>query len=285
MDVPGDTADTAETPVDTPADTADALAETPVDGACGGGPDRSARRPFPCRRRPLVVAVGAVAAATVLALVADVALEHTARHRIAQAAACRLRPSGPVRASLSGDLAGLRLLTGRVGSVHIEAADVRRQGMDIAVAVDLRGVTTKGAVSGGTATATVPYADLRSRMGAAAAGLRPSGDGQGNLVLTGTAAGVPLPVTVRTRITTAAGTVTVTPVDVSVFGSDFPVAALASHELTKGLAGRLAPRTVQVPPLPSGVTLTGARAGADGLDLTLTMARTTAHSGSNGCPA
>lgn len=232
-----------------------------------------------------MVAACAVAGVLVLASVGDVVLEHVARTRIAEAASCRLRPVGTVRAGLSGSLAGLRLLTGRVGTVHIEADDVRRQGMDIAVAADLRDVTTKGAMSGGTATATVPYADLRSRMGSAAAGLRPSGDGRGGLLLTGTAAGLPLPVTVRTRITTTADAVTVTPLDVSVLGTDFPVAALASHAATKGLAGRLAPRTVQVPPLPSGVRLTGARAGADGLDLSLSVPRTAAGSGHNGCAA
>jgi hypothetical protein len=230
-----------------------------------------------------VVAAGTVVGAVILASIGDVVLEHVARGRIARAAACELRPAGAVRASLSGSLAGLRLLTGRVGSVRIEADDVRRQGLDIAVAAELRGVTTKGSMRGGTATATIPYDQLRSRMGTAAAGLRPSGDGRGGLLLTGTAAGVPLPVTVRTRITTSGDAVTVTPLDVSVFGADFPVAGLAAQPATRALAGQLAPRTVQVPPLPSGVRLTGARAGADGLDLTLSVSRTAAGSGHNGC--
>ncbi|SDO83462.1 LmeA family phospholipid-binding protein [Actinacidiphila guanduensis] len=248
-------------------------------------PNRPIRRFPPLRRKPLVVTASALAGACVLALLADVALEHTARERIVRAAACKLRPAGRVSARLDGSLAGLRLLTGEVGSVHIEAEDVRRQGMDLSVAADLYHVTTKGRTSGGTATATLSYAALGNRIGDGMAGLRPQSDGHGGLLLTGTISGVPLPVTVHTGLTAAGDRLTVTPTDVSVLGEDFPVAHLAANPTTSRLAGKLAPRTVAIPQLPSGVRLTGVHTAPDGVELALSLPRSIAGAGNSTCAA
>jgi hypothetical protein len=237
------------------------------------------------RRKPLVVTASVVAGVLVLAAVADVLLERTARERIARAARCELSPTGPVSAKLSGSLAGLRLLTGRVGTVHIEAEDVRRNGTSMSVAADLHQVTTKGRTSGGTATATISYDELRKRLGSAAAGLSPGSDGHGGLVLTGTFAGIPLPITVHTRITTAADRLTVAPTDVSVLGEDFPLDRLAARPNTAGLAATLKPRTVKAPELPAGVRLTGTHAGAGGLGLTLSISHSVTSASSKGCSA
>jgi hypothetical protein len=215
--------------------------------------------------------VAAGIATVAIAGIADLALEHTARQRIAEAAACRLRPAGPVSAGFGGTLAGLRLLTGKLGTVHISADDVRRDGISLSVSADLHDVSTEGATSGGSATATIAYGELRRRLGSAAAGLAPRPDGAGGLVLAGRLAGIPLPVTVRTRITTTADSLTVSPSAVSILGQVFPVDRLTANPKTARLAERLAPRTVTLPSLPRGVRLTGSRAGGDGLVLTLAL--------------
>ena len=105
------------------------------------------------------------------------------------------------------------------------------------------------------------------------------------LVLTGTLAGLPLPVTVHARIGTTARSVTVTPTDVDVLGQVFRVASLSASPRTAPLAAKLAPHTVTVPELPSGVRITGARAGADGLRLTASISPGTASQHTNGCAA
>ncbi|HEY5834021.1 DUF2993 domain-containing protein [Streptomyces sp.] len=243
-----------------------------------------AGRPRPRRtRRRLLITVGVSATAVVLAGVGDLLLEHTARQRIADAASCRLRPAGEVSARLSGTLAGLRLLTGKVGTIHISARDVQRDGTRLTVSADLHDVTIRGATSGGSATATIPYGELRKRLGSAAGGLAPGSDGAGGLVLSGRLGGIPLPVTVRTRLSATADSVTVTPADVTVLGQVFPVDRLAAVPATAGLAERLAPRTVTLPTLPGGVRLTAARAGGSGLVLALALPRSHGGSNLNGC--
>ncbi len=257
-----------------PRDGADPLTPAPVR-------PHPARRPL--RRRPLVVLAAVLAGVLVLSGAADVLLARTARQRIERAAMCKLRPAGRVTADLSGRLAGLRLLTGSVGTVRVRAGDVRRGGLRMSVVADLRDVTTKGHTAGGTATATVAYEDLRAKLGNAAAGLRPGGDGHGGLVLTGTLAGVPLPVTVHTRIAVAADRITVTPTSVSVLGEDFPVDRLAARPDGAGLARKLRPRTVRVPQLPTGVRLERVTATDDGLVMALSLPGSIASSAGKGC--
>jgi hypothetical protein len=150
----------------------------------------------------------------------------------------------------------------------------------MSVSADLHDDTTKGATSGGSATATIAYGELRKRLGSAAGGLAPGSDGAGGLILTGRLAGIPLPVTVRTRITPTADSLTVAPAAVWVLGQVFPVDGLAADPATARLADRLAPRTVTLPELPHGIRLTGSRAGDDGLVLTLALPRSGRTSGS-----
>lgn len=237
---------------------------------------------LPSRRRLIVIASVLVAVLAV-ASAADVLLARTARERIERAAMCKLRPAGRITADLSGRLAGLRLLTGTVGAVRIHAQDVRRGGMRMSVVAELRDVTTKGRTAGGSATATVAYDDLRTRLGDAAAGLRPGTDGRGGLVLTGTLVGIPLPVTVHTRIAVAADRITVTPTFVSVLGEDFPLDRLAARPDGAGLARHLRPRTVAVPQLPPGVRLETVTAADDGLVMTLSLPGSIASPPGKGC--
>ncbi|BBB02077.1 hypothetical protein RVR_9789 [Actinacidiphila reveromycinica] len=233
----------------------------------------------------MVVAGSVVVGLAVLAATANLVLAHTARERIARAASCRLAPTGSVSADLSGSMAGLRLLTGQVGTVHIRAEDVERDGMALTVAADLHEVTTKGTMSGGTATATVSFDELGKRLDRKGAGLRPESDGHGGLVLTGTLAGIPLPVTVHTSIRTGKDSVTVTPTDVDVLGRTIPVAQVTRGQGSSGLAAKLAPRTVKAPELPTGVALTGARTTGDGLALTLSVPASTSAGDAKGCAA
>lgn len=242
----------------------------------------------PLRRRPALVIGAAALALLVLAGAGDVLLAQTARRHIVNAAVCKLRPVGRVSAHLSGSLAGLRLLTGEVGTVRIEAADVRRDGTSLSVAAEIRGVTTGGHSSGGSATATIGYGQLAERLGGGIAGLRPGPDGAGGLTLTGTLAGIPLPVTVHARIATGAGKLTVTPTGIVILGQDFPVDRLAARKnspQSAELARKLAPRTVTVPQLPSGVRLDGVTAGADGLRLALSISGAAVAHASKGCSA
>lgn len=235
------------------------------------GPSRAVTR---VRRTPLLVTAGATAAVLVAATAVDLAVEHTAQQRIADAAACRLKTTGPVSADLTGTLAGLRAVTGNLGSVHIAADGVRRDGTAMDIAADLHDVTTGGTISGGTATATIAYGELQRRLGAedsAAEGMTVGSDGGGGLTLTGRVGSLGIPVTVHTRVSTAADSLTVTPSSVTVLGQDVAVSRLASLPGGAELARRLTPRTVALPALPSGVTLTAARPGGAGLTLELRL--------------
>lgn len=257
--------------------------EEPATASGTAEPATAPGSPAGRRRTRLLITAGVAATAIAVTGVGDLLLEHTARQRIVDAATCRLRPTGQVSARLTGTLAGLRLLTGKVGTIHINARDVQRDGTRLTVSADLHDVTIRGATSGGSATATLGYGELRKRLGSAAGGLAPGSDGAGRLVLRGRLGGIPLPVTVRTRLTATADSVTVTPADVTVLGRVFPVDRLAAVPATAGLAERLAPRTVTLPALPRGVRLTSARAGESGLTLTLALPRSEGGSDPGGC--
>ncbi|MFB6519005.1 DUF2993 domain-containing protein [Streptomyces sp. NPDC056401] len=229
------------------------------------------------RRTPVLVTAG-ITAALAGVFVADVVVEHTAQERIARAAGCRLQARGPVTAELSGTFAGLRALTGQVGSVHLAAEGVRRADTDMDIKADLYDVTRDGGMSGGRATATIPYEALQKRLAdsgdaaAGAEGLTVGGDAKG-LTLTGTVGGLGLPVTVHASTSATATGVTITPTTVTVLGRELPIATVSGLPGAAGLAERLAPRTVDVGELPEGVSLTGARTTGAGLTLDASLAK------------
>lgn len=239
------------------------------------------------RRTPVLVAA-AMAAALGGVFVADLVVENTAQDRIARAAGCRLQARGPVSAELSGTFAGLRALTGRLGAVHLAAEGVRRADTDMDIKADLYDVTRDGGISGGRATATIPYEALQKRLadsGEAAAGaeeLTVGGDAKG-LTLTGTVGGLGLPVTVHASTSATATGLTITPTTVTVLGRELPIATVSGLPGAAGLAERLAPRTVEVGDLPEGVSLTGARTTGAGLtlDASLTKSATSPADGKN----
>lgn len=239
------------------------------------------------RRTPVLVTAGIAVALTAGVCVADVVVERAAQDRIARAAGCRLQARGPVTAELSGAFAGLRVLAGQVGSVHLAADGVRRADTEMDIEADLYDVTRDGGMSGGRATATIPYEALQRHLtdpgqGAAGVdGLTVGGDAKG-LALTGTVGGLGLPVTVHASISATATGLTITPTTVTVLGRELPMATLGALPGADGLAEQLAPRTVDVGDLPDGVRLTGARTTGTGLTLDASLAKSSAPDAEGG---
>ncbi|MFD9306478.1 DUF2993 domain-containing protein [Streptomyces sp. NPDC060048] len=215
------------------------------------------------------------------AAAADVYVEGEIERRVSEAVACRLDTAGGVDVELEGALAGLGALTGTVGTVRVTAEGVHHQGADVDFAATLRGVSTDGRTEGGSATATVAYKQLAARMGEEGQGVELGSDGS-RLTVTGGAGG--LPVTVVADLSTTANTVTITPATVSLLGRQVPVGALSSFPGAARVADKLEPRTVEIPDLPEGARLTGARAGAAGLvlDFALSPGATAPRAGA-GC--
>lgn len=227
------------------------------------------------RRRVVITAI-CLTAAVAGAVTTDLVVEHKVRGRVARTAQCRLGVTGGVQVDLDDTLAGLKALTGRVGSVHVRADGVRRQGTDMDVDVYLRDVSTGGATAGGTATATIAYGALdrtaadKAAAEATAGGLKTGTDGT-HLTLTGTA-GAGLPVTVVTRLSTTAHSLTITPADVRVLGREVPVSALSALPGAGRFADKLKPRTIDIPKLPAGTAFVGAHAASEGLVLEFKVA-------------
>ncbi|MCT9007688.1 DUF2993 domain-containing protein [Streptomyces sp. NPDC054766] len=226
------------------------------------------------RRRVVVTAI-CLTAAVVGAAATDLVVERKVRNRVAEAAECRLGATRGVQVDLDDTLAGLEALTGTVGGVHVSAEGVRRQGTDMDVDVHLRDVSTGGATSGGTATATIAYGALDETVGAQggadASGLKTGTDGT-HLTLMGAAGSTGMPVTVVTNLSTTAHSLTITPADVQILGREVPVSALSALPGAAGFADKLKPRTIDIHKLPDGATLVGAHAGSDGLVLDFKVA-------------
>ncbi|MET7986157.1 MULTISPECIES: LmeA family phospholipid-binding protein [unclassified Streptomyces] len=226
------------------------------------------------RRRVALTAI-CLTAVVAAAVTTDLVVEHQVRGRVAKTAACRLGAAEGVQVDLDDTLAGLEALTGTVGAVHVSAEGVRRQGTDMDVDVHLRDVSTGGATSGGTATATIAYDALdRSegvRSGSGAGGLKTGTDGT-RLTLTGAAGGAGLPVTVVTGLSTTSHSLTITPASVLILGREVPVSELSALPGAAALSAKLKPRTIDIQKLPQGTTLVGAHAESAGLVLDFKVA-------------
>ncbi|MEU0227249.1 DUF2993 domain-containing protein [Streptomyces sp. NPDC006284] len=218
------------------------------------------------RRRVYVTA----ACATTLALAGvgtDLLVERKAEQRVAEAAGCRL--GADVDAELRSSFAGLRALTGRVGTVHLSAPRMRREDLDMALQADLYGVSTDGGASGGSAAVSVTYAELGKRLDRSGeadgmAGMTLGSDGT-RLTLSGTAGALQVPVSVRMDLSTTSHAVTLTPRAVNMLGREVAVSALSALPGAAEFADKLKPRTIEIGKLPAGVRLTGAEAASDGL--------------------
>jgi hypothetical protein len=236
------------------------------------------------RRTPLTITTGLATTALIAAGATDLTLEHTAQQRVVRVASCRLHATGSVTAELTDTLAGLEVLNGDLGTVHVTADGVQRAGTSMNIDAVLHNVTTHGATDGGTATATVPYSALQQRMGPAVAGMTIGTDATG-LTLTGNLGGMGLPVTIETTISTAGNSLVVTPTNVVVFGQAIPVGSLSSMSAGSGMTGSLQPHTVALPSLPAGATLDSARPTSAGLSLLLSIPKTTGLAKSTGTSA
>ncbi|MEZ0069831.1 hypothetical protein ABIA32_005879 [Streptacidiphilus sp. MAP12-20] len=222
-------------------------------------------------RRPRLLILGGIAVLSVAGTgITDAVVVNTAEQRIVKAADCRLQATGPVTARLTDPFAGLRTLTGTLGTVRITADGVHRGGTDMNVNAVLFNVTTHGSTDGGTATATIPYSSLQTKLGSAGAFMKVGTDGTG-LILTGVVGSMGLPVTVSTSVSTTATSLTITPTNLGVLGQSIPVSAVGTLPGGAGLAGSLKPHTVTLPSLPAGARLTGANADTAGLNLTLSI--------------
>jgi len=220
------------------------------------------------RRTPLTITASLTVTTLIAAGVADVTLADTARQRVVHAASCKLHPTGRVTAQLTDTFAGLRVLGGDLGTVHVTADGVQQAGTAMNIDAVLHNVTTHGSTDGGTATATIPYSALQQRFGPAAAGMTFGTDGTG-LTMTGTLSGMGLPYTVQTSITTTANSLVLTPTDVTVLGQKIAASALGSM-----LGTGLQARTLALPALPASARLTGVRPDPDGLSLLLSIPHT-----------
>jgi hypothetical protein len=221
----------------------------------------------------------AIAAAVLLTATgaADLTLEHVAQNRIAERFDCRLHPQAGTSVALTDTLAGLDLLTGRVGTVRIDARGITKHDMRMNLNVQLDDVTDKGATSGGTATATVPLPELQQRIPGAAGGAT-LGTQDGNLAITTTAGGIDVPVTVLAAVTTTTDSLVITPQTLDLMGHEIPVSALAGSAAPSAMTARLQPHTMPLHGLAPGTRLASAGVGPDGLALHLTLDRdATAH--------
>ncbi|MGW6710788.1 LmeA family phospholipid-binding protein [Streptomyces sp. NPDC054956] len=233
------------------------------------------------RRTILITSASALTLAVAAAAAADVYVEGKVERRVSEAVACRLDTDKAVDVELDGALAGLGALTGTVGTVHVSAGKVRHEGTEVDFAATLRGVSTDGHIDGGSATATVAYGQLAAKLGAEGEGMKVGAAG-GRLTVSGGAGG--LPVTVVTDLSTSGNSVTITPATVSLFGRQVPVGALSGIPGADRFADKLEPRTVELPGLPEGARLTGARADAAGLVLDFALSPgTTSARAASGC--
>ncbi|MFD5638425.1 LmeA family phospholipid-binding protein [Streptomyces sp. NPDC127077] len=227
------------------------------------------------RRRRYAVTALCLTAVVAAAVTTDLVVEHKVRGRVAETAECRLGATKGVRVDLDDTLAGLKALTGTVGAVHVSAEGVRRQGTDMDVDAHLRDVSTGGATSGGTATATIAYDEPDRSAGvrgdAGADGLKTGTDGT-RLTLTGSAGGTGLPVTVATTLSTTTHSLTITPASVLVLGREVPVSQLSALPGAGGLAATPRPPPIELRAPPRAPAPAAPPAAPPGLVLDFTVA-------------
>ncbi|MEU3192936.1 hypothetical protein ABZ686_20385 [Streptomyces sp. NPDC006992] len=224
-------------------------------------------------RRIVLVTVSALAAVVAAGGGANAFVEHEAQQRATEAVRSELGDSASgVHAELTDPLAGLKTLTGRVGTVHISADEVRREGTSFAVDAALHGVSTDGSAHSGSATVTVGYDELAEQLPEPVRDMKPGTDGS-HLTLSGPVGGLGIPVTVLNTVSASPdGGLIITPKSVRVMGQQLRIDTLTSLPGMDGFADQLGPRTVSLKDeLPEGVRLTGAEAAEKGLALSFDL--------------
>ncbi|MET9862865.1 LmeA family phospholipid-binding protein [Streptomyces smyrnaeus] len=218
-------------------------------------------------RRTVLVPAAALVTVLTAGGGANAFVEHKAQERVAEEARSRLGSNADVHAELTDPLAGLKTLTGQVGTVRINADGVRHEGTSFAVDAALHGVSTDGSATSGSATVTVGYDELAERLPKPLRGMKPGTDGS-HLTLSGTVGGLGVPVSVLNKVSADPDGLTVTPDSVRVMGQRMKLDTLTSLPGMERFADDLGPRTVGLGRLPEGVRLTDAKPADDGLALT-----------------
>jgi len=213
------------------------------------------------------------AVATVLVvggvLLANQLVRSSAESKIAKTVACGLKSSGPTTAHLTDPLAGLGVFGGDLGTVNVRARQVQLAGTSVDLTAKIAHVKTGGTSGAGTASTIVGYPVVQKELGG---DMQVRGDGK-QLVID-TTFGVA--VTVHAALTTTPQAVTVTPTDISTLGQKLSIPELLRSPLGRGLPkSQLAARTIELPGMPAGVSLTSATPAADGLHLAFALAPTT----------
>jgi hypothetical protein len=202
-------------------------------------------------------------------LLANQLVRSSAETKIAKTVACGLKSSGPTKAHLTDPWAGLGVFGGDLGTVDVSAKKVQLGDTSVDLMATITHVKTGGTSGAGTASATVAYSEVQKQLGG---DMQVRGDGK-QLVID-TTFGVA--VTVHASLATTGQAVTVTPTDISTLGQTLSIPELLKSPLGKALPkSQLAPRTIPLPGLPTGTSLTGATPAADGLRLAFALAPTT----------
>ncbi|MGP3977942.1 LmeA family phospholipid-binding protein [Streptomyces sp. 8N114] len=228
-------------------------------------------------RRTVLVPTAALAAVVAAGGGANALVEHKAQERAAEEAQRRLggKATG-VQAELTDPLAGLKTLTGRVGTLRISADRVQHEGTSFGVDASLHGVSTDGSATSGSATVTVGYDEIAKKLPKQVRGMKPGTDGS-HLTLSGPVGGLGIPMTVLNTVKAAPNGLTVTPDSVRVMGQQMKISTLTSLPGMDQFADQLGPRTVGLGPLPKGVRPTGAEATRDGLALSFRFSPSILH--------
>ncbi|MGW6263469.1 LmeA family phospholipid-binding protein [Streptomyces sp. NPDC055085] len=228
----------------------------------------SSRKSLTNRR---AVLAGAVLCLTgIVVFVGNTTLETRTEERVAAVARCRLQPSGKVTASLAGPFAGIRALSGHVDSVTIHATEVRRHDMDLDVEAAVQDIDSDGTSGKGSVAVVAPYSQLAARFARQkdARSLTVGRDAQGLILSTTSEQG--MPIKVHSSLQATDNSITVTPVDVTVFGRSIPVEKLSSFTTSK-MTDELKPRTVKIADLPAGSQITAVDAAPQGLRLKIDL--------------
>ncbi|MFI8849782.1 LmeA family phospholipid-binding protein [Streptomyces sp. NPDC053499] len=240
-------------------------------------------------RRTVLVSASALAAVIATGGGANALIEHKAEERAAEEVQCHLGSADGVEAELTDPLAGLKTLTGRVGTLHLSADKVEHEGTTFAVDADLHGVSTDGTADSGSATVTVGYDEIAKRLPKQVQGMKPGTDGE-HLTLSGPVAGTGIPVTVLNTVSANPDGLTIAPDSVRVLGQQVKLSTLASLPGMDRFADQLGPRNVGLGQLPEGVRTTGAEATDKGLALSfrfspdlLSSSDSGASNASSGC--
>ncbi|MEG3635082.1 LmeA family phospholipid-binding protein [Micromonospora palythoicola] len=226
------------------------------------------------RRRRVAVVVAVVALLSMLVVVADRLVARSAADRLADRLACVVASGAEPVVSLGGFPVTAGVLTGRLARLRVTVPELQHDGLRVhQIRADLRDVAGTGAgpvtVRSLALSAVVGYDSLPISRGGRDLRYRQQ-DGRLAVDTAVDLLGQRVPVTVLADPVITDGRLTVTPVEVELFGVRRPAAALLAR------IGGGPEMSRDLPELPAGltyraveVTESGLRIHIDGQDLTL----------------